>query len=102
MSKSPAGETRFVEAMYAVSVRELPEGQVAIRNQTRWLSLYRAHDSTGVKLWSRRANSFTTQFLAIAQACQMLPQHCPSRVGTVAADDGRRVATGDSRGLSSR
>jgi ATP-dependent DNA ligase len=30
-------------------------------------------DSTGVKLWSRRANRFTDQFPTIRKACEHLP-----------------------------
>jgi ATP-dependent DNA ligase len=74
MSKSPAVEALFIEPMYAVAVRKLPEGrewQYEIK-----LDGYRciaAHDSSGVKLWSRRGNLLTAQFPAIAQACQVLP-----------------------------
>jgi bifunctional non-homologous end joining protein LigD len=32
-----------------------------------------AHDSTGVTLWSRRGNLFTTQFPHIANAYERLP-----------------------------
>ena len=93
MSKSPAAESRFIEPMYAVGVRKLPEG-------TDWqyeikLDGYRciaAHDASGVKLWSRRGNLLTAQFPAIAQACQVLPP------GTVV--DGEIVAL-DENGLTS-
>ena len=79
--------------MYAVAARKLPEGrdwQYEIK-----LDGYRciaAHDSTGVKLWSRRGNLLTAQFPAIAQACQVLPP------GTVV--DGEIVAL-DENGLNS-
>ena len=93
MSKSPAAEARFIEPMYAVGDRRLPEGpdwQYEIK-----LDGYRciaAHDSTGVKLWSRRGNLLTAQFPAIAQACEVLPP------GTVV--DGEIVAL-DENGLTS-
>ena len=93
MQKSPAAKAHFIEPMYAVGVQKLPEGpdwQYEIK-----LDGYRciaAHDSTGVKLWSRRGNLLTAQFPAIAQACQVLPR------GTVV--DGEIVAL-DENGLSS-
>jgi DNA ligase D-like protein (predicted ligase) len=93
MSKSPAAEASFIEPMYALGVRNLPE-------ESNWqyeikLDGYRciaAHDSSGVKLWSRRGNLLTAQFPAIAQALQELPQ------GTVV--DGEIVAL-DEKGLTS-
>ncbi len=93
MQKSPAAKAHFIEPMYAVGVQKLPEGpdwQYEIK-----LDGYRciaAHDSTGVKLWSRRGNLLTAQFPAIAQACQVLPR------GTVV--DGEIVAL-DENGLTS-
>lgn len=93
MSKSSAGESHFIEPMYAVNIRELPEGadwQYEIK-----LDGYRciaAHDARGVKLWSRRGNLLTAQFPAIAQACKVLPR------GTVV--DGEIIAL-DENGLTS-
>jgi bifunctional non-homologous end joining protein LigD len=60
--------------MYARLVHQLPEGD-------EWLyeikfDGYRClagRDSTGVTLWSRRANDFTDQFPNIARACKRLP-----------------------------
>jgi ATP-dependent DNA ligase len=60
--------------MYARAVQQLPEGK-------DWLyevkfDGYRClagRDSTGVTLWSRRANRFTDQFPTIAEACEHLP-----------------------------
>jgi bifunctional non-homologous end joining protein LigD len=65
---------KFIEPMYARLVNELPEGN-------KWLyevkfDGYRClagRDSTGVTLWSRRANLFTEQFPHIARACERLP-----------------------------
>jgi bifunctional non-homologous end joining protein LigD len=93
MSKSPAAEASFIEPMYALGVRNLPE-------ESNWqyeikLDGYRgiaAPDSSGVKLWSRRGNLLTAQFPAIAQAFAELPQ------GTVV--DGEIVAL-DEKGLTS-
>ncbi len=92
MRKS-AEKTIFLEPMYALAVRNLPEGedwQYEIK-----LDGYRciaAHDSTGVKLWSRSGNLLTAQFPAIAQVCQVLPR------GTVV--DGEIVSL-DENGLTS-
>ena len=60
--------------MYARAIQQLPEGK-------DWLyevkfDGYRClagKDSTGVTLWSRRANRLTDQFPTIAQACEHLP-----------------------------
>jgi DNA ligase D-like protein (predicted ligase) len=65
---------RFIEPMYARLVNKLPKGR-------DWLyevkfDGYRClagRDSTGVMLWSRRGNLFTTQFPNIARACERLP-----------------------------
>jgi ATP-dependent DNA ligase len=71
--KPQSGPTKlkFIEPMYARLVNELPDGK-------DWLyevkfDGYRClagRDSTGVTLWSRRGNLFTTQFPQIAQACR--------------------------------
>ena len=82
-----------VEPMYAVARRELPEGPDWLYEIK--LDGYRciaAHDSSGVKLWSRRGNLLTSQFPDIARACQALPQ------GTVV--DGEIVALNED-GLTS-
>jgi len=60
--------------MYALPVRKLPEGQ-------DWLyeikfDGYRClagKNAGSVRLWSRRGNAFTSQFPAIAKACEYLP-----------------------------
>ena len=78
-------QIRFVEPMYALAVRKLPEGP-------DWLYKikfdgYRClagKDAGGVRLWSRRGNDFTSQFPAIAKACEDLP------IGTLV--DGEIVA----------
>jgi DNA ligase D-like protein (predicted ligase) len=65
---------RFVEPMYALAVRKLPEGQDWLYEIK--LDGYRclAHrDLAGVMLWSRRGNLFTEQFRQIADACKHLP-----------------------------
>jgi bifunctional non-homologous end joining protein LigD len=59
--------------MYALAVQTLPEG-------SEWLCEvkfdgYRClagRDKSGVTLWSRRGNLFTTQFPNIARACEPL------------------------------
>ena len=74
LSALPAAELRFIEPMYALAVQTLPEG-------SEWLyevkfDGYRClvgRDKSGVKLWSRRGNDFTSQFPHIARACERLP-----------------------------
>jgi bifunctional non-homologous end joining protein LigD len=65
---------RFIEPMYALAVQNIPEGK-------EWLyevkfDGYRClagRDNTGVTLWSRRGNDFTSQFPHIARGCEQLP-----------------------------
>jgi bifunctional non-homologous end joining protein LigD len=74
MRKSSATKIQFIEPMYALGVRNLPEG-------LNWLyeiklDGYRClagKDTSGVSLWSRRENVFTSQFPAIAKACERMP-----------------------------
>src|SRR6266550_4414068 len=90
MPESPLTKISFIEPMSALAVRKLPEG-------LDWLyeikfDGYRClagKDAGGVSLWSRRGNDFTSQFPAIAKACEYLP------VGTLV--DGEIVATGRQR-----
>lgn len=49
-------------------------------------------DSTGVTLWSRRANRFTDQFPAIAKACEHLPPDTLLDGGLIALDKDGRVS----------
>ena len=80
----------FIEPMYALGVRSLPEGPDWLYEVK--LDGYRClagKDARGVSLWSRRANPLTLQFPAIAKACELLP------TGTLV--DGERVAM-DSKG----
>jgi ATP-dependent DNA ligase len=89
MRKSVA-QIRFIEPMYALGVRNLPEGPDWLYEIK--LDGYRClagKGATGVSLWSRRGNVFTSQFPAIAKACESLPS------GTLV--DGEIVAT-DSEG----
>jgi bifunctional non-homologous end joining protein LigD len=70
----PAAELRSIEPMYALAVKNLPEGK-------EWLyevkfDGYRClagKQNDGVTLWSRRGNLFTAQFPDIATACERLP-----------------------------
>ena len=72
--------------MYARAVQQLPEGK-------DWLYAVKFHgyrclagrDSTGVTMWSRRANRFTNQFPTIAKACEHLPPD--TRLGEIIALD---------------
>jgi hypothetical protein len=70
----PLTKIKFIEPMYARLVNELPEGK-------EWLyevkfdgyRCFGGRDTTGVTLWSRRGNVFTTQFPNIARSCERLP-----------------------------
>jgi bifunctional non-homologous end joining protein LigD len=64
---------KFIEPMYARLVNTLPEGRDWLYDVK--LDGYRClagRNSTGVTLWSRRANLFTNQFPHIAHACERL------------------------------
>ena len=83
----------FIEPMYALPVRKLPE-------ERHWLyeikfDGYRclAGNATGgVRLWSRRGNDFTSQFPAIARACEDLPDGTLVDGEVVAIDGNGRVS----------
>src|SRR5437667_8674684 len=62
---------------------------LALRDQFDGYRCLAGKDAGGVSLWSRRGNDFTSQFPAIAKACEYLP------VGTLV--DGEIVATGRQR-----
>ena len=69
-----AERLQFVEPMYARAVRQLPEGKDWVYEVKfdgyRYLA---GRDSSGVTLWSRRANRLTDQFPTVAGASQHLP-----------------------------
>ena len=73
MKPTKSGTVQFIEPMYALAVRNIPEGK-------EWLyevkfDGYRClagRDKSGVTLWSRRGNLFTAQFPHIARACERL------------------------------
>jgi bifunctional non-homologous end joining protein LigD len=79
--------------MYARAVQKLPDG-------TDWLyeiklDGYRAlasNGSSGVRIWSRRGNRFTTQFPRIARACERLQAETLIDGEIVAVDDAGRVS----------
>jgi ATP-dependent DNA ligase len=86
MRKPSATKIRFIEPMYALGVRNLPEGPDWLYEIK--LDGYRClagKDASGLSLWSRRGNVFTSQFPAIAKACEHLPN------GTLV--DGEIIAT---------
>jgi DNA ligase D-like protein (predicted ligase) len=91
--KPPVTKVKFIEPMYARLVNELPKDK-------EWLyeikfDGYRClagRDSTGVTLWSRRANLFTKQFPQIAQACERLPPGTLVDGEIVALDANGRVS----------
>ena len=71
---SSKAQPQFVEPMYALAVRKLPEGKDWLYEIK--LDGYRClarRDSGGVTLWSRRGNLFTDQFREIADACKHFP-----------------------------
>jgi DNA ligase D-like protein (predicted ligase) len=71
---SSKAQPQFVEPMYALTVRKLPEGNDWLYEIK--LDGYRClarRDSAGVTLWSRRGNLFTHQFREIADACKHFP-----------------------------
>jgi bifunctional non-homologous end joining protein LigD len=79
--------------MYARLVNELPEGKEWIYEVK--FDGYRClagRDSTGVTLWSRRGNLFTTQFPHIARACEKLPPGTLVDSEVVALDESSRVS----------
>ena len=88
-----AERLQFVEPMYARSVQQLPEGK-------DWLyevkfDGYRClvgKDSTGVTLWSRRANRFTDQFPTVAKACENLPPDTLLDGEIIALDQNGRIS----------
>jgi DNA ligase D-like protein (predicted ligase) len=89
----PSAKVRFIEPMYALAGQKLPHGQ-------DWLyevkfDGYRClagRDRTGVTLWSRRGNLFTTQFPHITQACERLPPGTLVDGEIVALDENGRVS----------
>ena len=90
MAKPLPEKISFIEPMYALGVRNLPEGPDWLYEIK--LDGYRClagKDAGGASLWSRRANVLTLQFPAIAKAFELLPS------GTLV--DGEIVAI-DSKG----
>ena len=93
MPKSPPAKLAFIEPMYALAVRKLPEGE-------DWLyeikfDGYRCLAGKGagvVSLWSRRDNDFTSQFPAIAKACEALPADTLVDGEIVAIDSEGRIS----------
>src|SRR5262245_57408326 len=79
--------------MYARLVQSLPHGQEWLYEVT--FDGYRCRAgraSSGITLWSRRENLFTTQFPHIAQACERLPSDTLIDGEIVALDVSGRVA----------
>src|SRR5262245_4341045 len=92
-STSPSAKGRFIEPMYARLVNELPEGKDWFYEVK--FDGYRClagRDSTGVTLWSRRGNLFTTQFPHIASACERLLPGTLVDGEIVALDESGRVS----------
>jgi DNA ligase D-like protein (predicted ligase) len=91
--RAPLTKLKFIEPMDARLVNQLLEGK-------EWLyevkfDGYRClagRDSTGVTLWSRRANLFTNQFPHIARGCERLPPGTLVDGEVVALDESGRVS----------
>jgi ATP-dependent DNA ligase len=87
----PRAKAHFIESMYAAPVQNLPEGDLWLYEIK--LDGYRAlagKDSSGVKIWSRRANEFTREFPRIARACERLqPDTLIDGEIVALGDDGR-------------
>jgi len=88
-----SGTIQFIEPMYALAVQNIPEGK-------EWLyevkfDGYRClagRDQTGVALWSRRGNLFTSQFPHIARGCEHLPVDTLLDGEIVAIDKSGRIS----------
>jgi bifunctional non-homologous end joining protein LigD len=89
----PPAKPRFIEPMYALAVKNLPDGE-------EWLyevkfDGYRClagRRNDGVTLWSRRGNLFTAQFPHITAACERLPPDTLLDGEIVAVDENGRVS----------
>jgi DNA ligase D-like protein (predicted ligase) len=94
LTKTASAERlQFVEPMYARAVQQLPEGKDWVYEVK--FDGYRClagRDSTGVTLWSRRANRFTEQFPAVAEACEHLPPDTLLDGELIALDKDGRVS----------
>ena len=93
MKPTKSGTVQFIEPMYALAVRNIPEGK-------EWLyevkfDGYRClagRDKNGVTLWSRRGNLFTSQFPHIARASEWLPVDTLLDGEIVAIDKSGRIS----------
>ena len=92
-NRRPAPEIRFIEPMYALAVKNLPEAK-------DWLyevkfDGYRClagRRNDGVTIWSRRGNLFTAQFPDIVRACERLPADTLLDGEIVAIDESGRIS----------
>jgi bifunctional non-homologous end joining protein LigD len=85
----PEARATFVEPMLAQPVLELPTAPRSWTYEVKFDG-YRClagRDGRGVKLWSRRANTLTRDFPAIARACEALPQQTVIDGEVVALDE---------------
>src|SRR4030095_8932177 len=92
LSKLPAIRLSFIEPMYAQAVSELPSGDIWTYEAK--LDGYRSlasKQSSGVVLWSRRGNGFTTRFQEIARACAKLPPDTLIDGEVLAIDDHGKI-----------
>ena len=93
ISSIPAAEVRFIEPMYALAVKNLPEGNDWFYEVKfdGYRCLVGKHND-GVTLWSRRGNLFTAQFPRIAGDCERLPADTLLDGEIVAVDESGRIS----------
>ena len=92
-NRCPAAEVLFIEPMYALAIKNLPEGR-------DWLyevkfdgyRCFAGKRNDGVTLWSRRGSLFTVQFPHISRACERLPADTLLDGEIVAVDESGRVS----------
>ena len=79
--------------MYAKAVSELPTNDLwSYEAKLDGYRILAAKQSTGVVLWSRRGNEFTTRFPTIVRACAKLPPDTLIDGEVVAVDENGRVS----------
>ena len=88
-----AAEVSFVEPMYALAVKNLPEGKEwSYEVKFDGYRCLAGKRNDGVTLWSRRGNLFTAQFPHIAAACDRLSADTLLDGEIVAVDESGRIS----------
>src|SRR5215468_9563412 len=79
--------------MYALAVQNIPESKEwCYEVKFDGYRCLAGRDKSGVTLWSRRGNLFTTQFPLIARACERLPADTLLDGEIVAIDKSGRIS----------